>query len=72
MNDAGIKDVLDKLFVGTDLTYKMLENNLIVVLSNALAIQDIKVTGKITGENGEALTGVTVSCKRYCDWNDNR
>ena len=63
VNDAGIKDVLDKLFVGTDLTYKMLANNLIVVISNALAIQDIKVTGKVTGENGEPLTGVTVTVK---------
>ena len=63
VNDVSIGEVLDKMFTGTDLTYKMLENNLIVVLSNALAVQDIKVTGRITGENGEPLTGVTVSVK---------
>jgi TonB-linked SusC/RagA family outer membrane protein len=63
VNDAGIQEVLDKMFTGTDLTYKMLENNLIVVLSNTLALQDIKVTGKITGANGEALSGVSVTVK---------
>ncbi len=62
-NAAEIKDVLDKMFIGTDLAYKVLDNNLIVVLSNTLALQDIKITGKITGENGEALTGVSVSLK---------
>jgi TonB-linked SusC/RagA family outer membrane protein len=62
-NAAAIKDVLDKMFTGTDLAYKILDNNLIVVLSNAIAIQDIKVTGKVTGENGEPLSGVSVSVK---------
>ena len=58
-----IKDVLNKMFTGTDLAYKILENNLIVVLSNTIALQDIKVTGKITGDNGEPLSGVSVSIK---------
>ena len=51
------------MFAGTDLAYKMLDNNLIVVLSNTLAFQDIKITGKITGANGEPLSGVSVSLK---------
>jgi len=63
VSSENIKDVLDKLFIGTDLTYKMLDNNLIVVLSSTLALQDIKVTGKITGPNGEPLSGVSVSVK---------
>jgi TonB-linked SusC/RagA family outer membrane protein len=63
VSDAGIKEVLDKMFIGTDLTYKILENNLIVVLSSTLALQDIKITGKITGASGEALSGVSVSLK---------
>jgi TonB-linked SusC/RagA family outer membrane protein len=63
VSNAGIKEVLDRLFVGTDLTYKMLDNNLIVVLSNTLAFQDIKITGKITGATGEPLSGVSVSLK---------
>jgi TonB-linked SusC/RagA family outer membrane protein len=63
VKNVGIREVLDKLFVDTDLTYKMLENNLIVVLSKSLAFQDIKITGKITGPQGEALPGVSVSLK---------
>ena len=63
VSGLGIKEVLNKMFAGTDLSYKILENNLIVVLSNTLAVQDIRITGKITGENGEALSGVSVSVK---------
>ncbi|MDP4255110.1 MAG: SusC/RagA family TonB-linked outer membrane protein [Bacteroidota bacterium] len=58
-----IREVLKKMFEGTDLTYKILENNLIVVLSSSMAFQDIKITGKVTGENGEPLSGVSVSVK---------
>src|ERR1700744_6542341 len=46
--DAPIAEVLNRLFTGTDLTYKLLENNLIVVVAADLPKQDIKVTGKIT------------------------
>lgn len=60
---TGIQDVLKKVFTGTDLTYKLLDNNLIVVVSSALTLQDIQVTGKVTGGNGEALSNVSVSVK---------
>ena len=63
MENVSVKDALDKIFLGTDLTYKMLDNNLIVILSNSNAPQDIKVTGKVTGENGEPLSGVSISVK---------
>ena len=63
VHDAGITDVLTTIFSGTDLTYKMLDNNLIVVVSSSQKFQDLQVTGKVTGENGEALTGVSVRLK---------
>ncbi|MHA4809200.1 TonB-dependent receptor [Flavitalea flava] len=63
VTDSEIKDVLKGMFIGTDLSYKILDNNLIVVLSNTLALQDIKITGRITGENGEPLSGVSVTVK---------
>src|ERR1700683_4237537 len=53
VNGLEIKDLLNKVFTGTNLIYKMLENNLIVVLSNTASLQDIRITGKVTGENGE-------------------
>jgi TonB-linked SusC/RagA family outer membrane protein len=63
VNGMAINDVLNKMFAGTNLAYKMLDNNLIVVLSNTAEFQDIKITGKITGDNGEPLSGVSVSVK---------
>jgi TonB-linked SusC/RagA family outer membrane protein len=63
VQELEIKEVLSRIFLGTDLTYKMLENNLIVVLSTAENFQDIQVIGKITGENGEPLSGVSVTLK---------
>ena len=63
IKDKDINEALTTLFNGTDLRFKILENNLIVVLSNSLAAQDIKITGKITGENGEALGGVSITLK---------
>ena len=61
--DMTINELLKNMFNGTDLTFKILENNLIVVVSNSPLPQDIKVTGKITGLGGEPLSGVTVSLK---------
>jgi TonB-linked SusC/RagA family outer membrane protein len=61
VQDEGITEVLNKIFTGTDLSYKMLENNLIVILSSSAAQQDIQVTGKVTGANGEPLPGVSVT-----------
>ena len=63
VRDSDIKDALNDIFLGTDLVYKMLENNLIVVLSASKAIQDIQITGNVTGENAEPLSGVSISVK---------
>lgn len=63
VQDMSISDLLQHMFNGTDLTFKMLDNNLIVVVSNSPEAQDIKITGKITGENGEPLSGVSVTVK---------
>lgn len=60
---SSIKDALAKLFEKTDLTYKVLDNNLIVVVSSALTRQDIRITGKITGANGEPISGASIIVK---------
>src|SRR5579871_6526198 len=60
---APIKIVLTTLFANTDLTYKILENNLIVIISATADKQDIRITGKVTGANGEPLSGVSVQAK---------
>ncbi len=63
VDNSEIKDVMNHLLAGTQLTYKLLENNLIVVLATDLSQQDIKITGKVTGDNGEPLANVTVQVK---------
>jgi len=61
--NSDIKEVLDKLFAGNDLKYKMLENNLIVVLSSTLAAQDIRISGKVISSTGAPVPGVSVTVK---------
>ena len=63
VDNSEIKDVMNHLLAGTQLTYKLLENNLIVVLAAGVPQQDIKITGKVTGDNGEPLANVTVQVK---------
>lgn len=61
--NSAIGEVLTKIFIGTALTYKLLDNNLIVISSTTQTIQDIKITGRVTGESGEGLSNVSVSVK---------
>ncbi|GGB11651.1 SusC/RagA family TonB-linked outer membrane protein [Puia dinghuensis] len=63
VKDMPVADLLKNMFNGTDLTFRQLDNNLIVVVSNSPEAQDIKITGKITGDNGEPLSGVSITVK---------
>ncbi len=63
VTDDNIDNVLQRMFEGTALTYKLLDNNLIVIRSSVMALQDIKITGHVTAENGDALSGVSVTVK---------
>jgi TonB-linked SusC/RagA family outer membrane protein len=63
VQNSSLKETLNNLFANTDLTYKLLENNLVVVVSSTMPDQNIRITGKVTGENGEPLEGVSVRIK---------
>jgi TonB-linked SusC/RagA family outer membrane protein len=65
VQNTELKDVLDQVFKGTGLSYQFMENNLVVIKDVASPANDIKavVTGRVTGENGTALTGVSVQIK---------
>jgi TonB-linked SusC/RagA family outer membrane protein len=63
VSDEDINAVLGKMFSGTDLIYRQMENNLIVIISNSPAPQDIRITGKVTSATGEAIAGVSVQLK---------
>ncbi len=63
LDGTALPEALKKVFAGTDLTFRILDNNLVVVLSSTLSNQDVTITGKVTGENGDALPNVTVTVK---------
>ena len=61
-DNNSINQVLDKIFESTDFSYKILENNLIVVSLNE-NLQQGTIKGTVTDENGNILPGVTVLVK---------
>jgi len=65
--DLPMRTALDKLFVNTELSYKVLDNNLVVIMGanekSGILPTVIKVGGKVTGENGEPLSGVSILVK---------
>ncbi|HEX2629165.1 MAG TPA: carboxypeptidase-like regulatory domain-containing protein, partial [Chitinophagaceae bacterium] len=64
VEDATIKEALDVVFARTNLTYKFMENNLIVVKDDEIKVKNQKpVSGRITDENGTPLVGVSVNVK---------
>ena len=63
-SNLNVVEAMNTLFAGTSLTYKVLENNLVVILSsNPEDNKAIRITGKVTGENGQALAGASVQEK---------
>ena len=58
-----VEQILDELLNGTRSKYSVLENNLIVISPNDNIAQQKTISGKITDENGEPLTGATVVVK---------
>lgn len=63
VQNAPLAETLTRLFRNTDLTYKLLGSNLVVVMSNNPERQDIRITGKVTNENNEPIPGVSVQVK---------
>ena len=61
-DNADISQVLNNIFTGTRLQYKMLDNKLIVVTSSDMN-QDNILKGKVVGDNNEALSSVSVTVK---------
>jgi TonB-linked SusC/RagA family outer membrane protein len=59
-----LNQVLDKLFAHTELTYKMLQNNLVAIGTGNESLAEIMVTGKILDSASlQPLAGVTVQIK---------
>ena len=58
-DNKSITGVLDEIFTGSPLTYKMYDNDLIVIAPRDL-IQQNKITGTVTDVNGSVIPGVNV------------
>jgi len=60
-SNTSIEDVLNNLFSQKNIQYKILDNSLIVLLPSSNALQQIKVTGKLTdATTGGSLPGVNI------------
>ncbi len=57
-----VTEVLDIIFTSTTLTYRILENNLVVITKKGFIVQDVKVSGKVTSA-GQPVEGVSVKVK---------
>src|SRR6185503_464413 len=64
VRDADLPEVMDKLLLSTDLSYKVMPDNLVVLFSkNSTAAPEITVKGRITDENGIPLAGASIRLK---------
>ncbi|HYC30116.1 MAG TPA: carboxypeptidase-like regulatory domain-containing protein, partial [Chitinophagaceae bacterium] len=65
-NNEEVTSVLDKMLNGTQLTYQVLENFLVVLKQSGTVsapVPDIRITGRVTGPTGEPLPGVSVTIR---------
>lgn len=63
VENSNVEQILDKLLANSDYSYKVLDNNLVVIAPrNFVSRQGIKVTGKVTDvQTGEPLIGVNIT-----------
>ena len=65
VSDAPLSEVLSLLLFRTNLLYQVMDNNLVIIKeeTGAAPVPDVVIRGKITGEGGAALAGVSVQVK---------
>ncbi len=65
VKNVSVVDVLEKILANTGLTYKVVNNDLLVISPEGTGIDasQIIIKGKITDERGEPLIGVSVKVK---------
>ena len=65
--DAEVPVVLNTILDGVGIGYQILENKLVVLKASVngekIEVKEVRVSGKVTGQNGEALAGVSVTVK---------
>ncbi len=63
LKEASIRQALDQIFAGTLLTYHFMDNKLIVVKEEKVRPPARDISGKVTGDDGAPLSGVSVNVK---------
>jgi len=63
VSNAPVTQVLDKILAVTELSYRLLNNNLVVITPKNAVVNDTRVTGKVTNSAGEAIPAVSVKIK---------
>lgn len=63
VRDADLPEVMDKILVNTDLSYRVMTDKLVVIYKKEVDAADIRVTGRITDETGTPLPGASVRLK---------
>lgn len=67
VTNAEVPEVLDLIFDGKGIGYRIMDNKLVVLKSAAggekIEVADIRVSGRVTGATGEPLPGVSVTAK---------
>ncbi|HEY0677806.1 MAG TPA: TonB-dependent receptor [Chitinophagaceae bacterium] len=67
VTNEAVTAVLDQILQKTGIGYRVLDNKLVVLRPVAedqpLDIQDVRITGKVSGPTGEGLAGVSVTIK---------
>ncbi|HUP13722.1 MAG TPA: carboxypeptidase-like regulatory domain-containing protein, partial [Niastella sp.] len=63
MANAEVTEVLNRLLNNTGLSYQLMANNLVILKTGMAAVEDIKVTGRVTSTTGEPVAGVSVIVK---------
>jgi len=67
VTDAEVTSVLNTIFNGMGIGYQVLDNKLIVLKASVngekIEVKDIRISGKVTGQNGDPLSGVSVTVK---------
>ena len=62
VNGSDVKDILARLFDQSNVAYKVLDNNMIVIAPKDALLQT-RITGVITDSKGQPLPGVSVAVK---------
>lgn len=61
--DRTVPQILDKVLRNSQLSYQLINGNLVVITIRQVVVDDVRITGKVTSAGGEVLVGASVKVK---------